>query len=69
MKYIYEISSDLVLSVWDTENPNEENKPFLLQPRHPEGRDWADAQEVQSWIEALIEEWSKPAPVEESTEE
>lgn len=60
MKYSYEISNDLVISVWDTENPNEENKPFLLQPRHPENRDWINLEEAKKWIESLIEEWLKP---------
>lgn len=67
MKYKFEIDEKSAIRVWDIENPNEEDKPFFYQPMHPDGRDWVDAQEAQSWIEALIEEWSKP--VEEIEED
>lgn len=72
MRYKFEIDEQFAVRVWDIENPNEENKPFFYQPTHPEGRDWVDAQEAQTWIETLIEEWLKPAPeepIEEPVEE
>lgn len=70
-RFKYEIDDELVLRVWDNDNPNEENKPFLLQPFNPAtGNDWTDTTEITEWIESRIINWSKPVEiVEEPVEE
>ena len=72
MKYKYEIDDQNTIRVWDLENPNEADAPFLLQPYNPEnGQVWNTKEEATAWIEALIEEWNQPVVevVEEPTEE
>lgn len=41
--------------MWDAENPNPDDAPFLHQPHHPEGRPWADHDEVDAWALLLID--------------
>jgi len=71
MKYKYEIDDQNAVRVWDLENPNEENKPFLYQPNQSDGTAWESSEQAKNWIEALIEEWNQPVVevVEEPTEE
>jgi hypothetical protein len=68
MKYKYEIDQQNTIRVWDLENPNENNAPFLLQPYNPaNGQVWSDQDTAKQWIEAQIEEWNKP-PIEQPEE-
>jgi hypothetical protein len=64
-RYIYEIDDALAIRVWDTTNPNEENKPFLYQPNHPDGTAWADKDAATAWIDAFIVELLVPPVIEE----
>ena len=65
-RYKYEIDEANAIRVWDNENPNELNAPFLFQPVHPDGRYWTDKAEAESWVLVFIEELLKP--VEEVVE-
>ena len=65
-RYKYEIDEANAIRVWDNEIINELDAPFLFQPVHPDGRDWSDKAEADSWILAFIEELLKP--VEEVVE-
>jgi len=40
--------------------------PFLFQPVHPDGRDWDDRADAESWVAEFIEEMLKQ-PVEEES--
>ena len=69
MRYEYIIEDDLTLKVWDTENPNEFNAPFLAQPFNPEkAQPWQDRAEVEAWVLNEIEIWEgrkeRPKPEE-----
>lgn len=64
--YQYEIDDENVIRVWDLNNTNEENKPFLYQPVKPEGEAWADKAEAETWVNNYIQELLKPAPVEDA---
>lgn len=66
-RYKYEIDETNAIRVWDNENLNELNAPFLFQPVHPDGRNWHDKTEAESWVIAFIEELLKP-PTEEVIE-
>ena len=63
-RYIYEIDDQLAIRAWDTQMPNEENKPFLYQPDHPDGRPWVDRNDAEQWINSFIVEMLKPAAEE-----
>jgi hypothetical protein len=53
-RYEYKINDDLVLEMWDNENPNEYNAPFLRQPINPNTNPWQNRQEVEEYAEDLI---------------
>lgn len=52
-RFEYKITNS-VLEIWDKENPNELNAPFLRQPQWPDGTAWANEEEIQAWAEAAI---------------
>lgn len=60
MKYKYEINDKKEIRVWDLENPNKKNAPFLLQPNWPNGIEWTDKKEAEAWAELLIESMENP---------
>lgn len=54
MRYRYEIDDLNVVRIWDLENPNEDNLPFMLQAKWPNGTPWANSAEAASWAEQAI---------------
>jgi hypothetical protein len=54
-RYHYEIDTDNAVRVWDLENPNEFNVPFLFQPVWPDGTPWSDRSEAEAWVELFID--------------
>ena len=66
-RYKYEIDEANAIRVWDNEIPNELGAPFLFQPVHPDGRNWIDKEDAESWVIGYIEDISKP-PVDEVIE-
>ena len=64
--YKVEVLDNNTVEVFNLDNLNENNAPFLRQDVHPDGRAWADKAEAQAWIDNLLIEWAKP--VEEPTE-
>jgi len=60
MKFKYEITKKNEVKVWDLENPNEKNAPFLAQPNWPDGTAWKDKAEAEAWIELFIESMQNP---------
>lgn len=69
MRFRYEIDEELTIKVWDTENPNEDNQPILLQKDQPDGTVWENHEQAKTWIEQLISDWLLPAPTPEPEEE
>ena len=65
--YRYDINTENnTIEVWNDDMPNENDAPFLRQPVHPEGRDWADLAEAEKWATDYIDFLlNPPAPVEE----
>lgn len=59
-RYIYEVDNKNIVRIWDTENPNENNEPFFLQPDWPNGTPWASKAEASAWAELLIESIANP---------
>lgn len=59
-RYRYEIDENNALRMWDDENPNELNAPFLLQPDWPNGTPWANKEEVTAWAELVIASMENP---------
>jgi hypothetical protein len=70
VNYKVEIKDNNTIEVFDLDNPNENNAPFLRQDVHPDGRAWESREEAQSWIDSILIEWAKPAeePAEEPAE-
>lgn len=52
-RFSYEVT-EMVLEMWDNDNPNEENAPFLRQPHWPDGTPWGDEAEITAWADAAI---------------
>lgn len=67
-KYEYSIDENNVISVWNTEMPNDDvpgNPPFLLQPHYPDGSEFENADAAKAWVENAISEWLTPPPAPE----
>lgn len=60
MSYRYEISRKNEIRIWDLENPNEINAPFLYQPNWPDGTNWANKEEAEGWTQVFIESLENP---------
>lgn len=55
-RYIYEIDDvdGFAIKAYDTERPNEDNKPFLYQPNWPDNTPWASHEEAELWAQRLV---------------
>lgn len=56
VNYRYEIDNNegFAIRMWDLDNPNEENAPFLYQPHWPSGVNWNSYEEAENWAKAVI---------------
>jgi hypothetical protein len=54
MRYYYEIDENNAVRIWDTENPNENNAPFLYQPSFPDETPWSGREEAEKWANEYI---------------
>ena len=59
-RYRVEIDDTNTVRIWDEENPNELNAPFILQPDHPDARPWVDRAEADGWAKAFVENLDAP---------
>lgn len=59
-RYRYEIDDANAVKVWDLENPNELNAPFLFQPEWPNGTAWASKKEAEDWALLFIDSLQNP---------
>ena len=53
-RYTYEVDEDNCVKGFDTENPNEGNAPWLLQPDWPNGAPWASREEAELWAQRWV---------------
>ena len=53
-RYRFEIDTDNAIRIWDSETPNENDAPFMLQPDWPDVTPWADAAQATDWAEVFI---------------
>jgi hypothetical protein len=60
MTYRYEIDETNAIRVWDSNMPNENDAPFLLQPNWPNGTSWASEAEASAWAELYIQNLENP---------
>ena len=70
-RFEYTISDDLVLEMFDKDNPNENNAPFLRQPHRADesGEPFQTREEVVEFAEAIIENLLNPPAPEPEPEE
>jgi hypothetical protein len=59
-RYEYKINEVNAISVWDTENPNENGAPFLFQPDWPNTTPWASKEQAEEWVGVFIESLENP---------
>jgi hypothetical protein len=59
-RYKYEIDENNVVRIWDINNPNENDAPFLFQPDHPDNKPWESKEAAEEWTVNIINEWLKP---------
>ena len=53
-RYRFEIDSNNAIRIWDNDNPNENDAPFMFQPDFPDTTPWADAAQATEWAEVFI---------------
>jgi len=53
-RYRFEIDINNAVRLWDNENPNENDAPFMFQPDWPSVIPWADAAQATDWAEVFI---------------
>lgn len=66
-RYRYEIDENNAVRIWDDENPNENDAPFLYQPDLPDGTPWSSAEEADAWAKEFINSLLNPPAVPESS--
>jgi len=60
MRYTIQINDKNEIRIWDNDNPNELNAPFLYQPDWPDGTAWANKEEAQAWADLFVESLQNP---------
>jgi len=53
-RYRFEIDTNNAIRVWDNENPNEGDAPFMFQPDWPDTTAWESAAQATDWAEVFI---------------
>ena len=53
-RYTFTVDSQKIIRIWDTENPNENDAPFMLQPDWPDLTSWASKAQAKNWAEVFI---------------
>ena len=59
-RYRFEIDTHNTIRVWDNENPNENDAPFMLQPDWPDTTPWESADQATEWAEVFIASMVNP---------
>jgi len=53
-RYRFEIDTENAIRIWDNENSNDSEAPFMFQPDFPDTTPWADAAQATDWAEVFI---------------
>ena len=53
-RYRFEIDTDNAIRIWDNENSNEGDAPFMFQPDFPDTTPWANTAQATDWAEVFI---------------
>jgi hypothetical protein len=53
-RYAFTVDEQKIIRIWDTENPNENDAPFMLQPDWPDFTPWASKAQAKNWAEVFI---------------
>ena len=53
-RYSFEIDTDNAIRIWDNENPNENDAPFMFQPDWPDLTEWESTAQATDWAEVFI---------------
>jgi hypothetical protein len=62
-RYTYTVSADNAVSIFDTDNMNEDGSPNIFQPIKPVGgAPFASSEEAREWAEQTIYELLNPIP-------
>jgi hypothetical protein len=48
--YSYEIDGNNAIRVWDNRDMNESTPPFLFQPNCPDGTEWKNSTDSETWV-------------------
>ena len=53
-RYRFEIDKQNAIRIWDNENPNENDAPFMFQPDFPDFTPWASKKQATDWAKVFI---------------
>jgi len=53
-RYSFQIDTHKTIRIWDSEYPNENGAPFLLQPNFPDATPWVSKAQAKNWAEVFI---------------
>jgi hypothetical protein len=53
-RYRFKVGTDKAIKIWDNDNPNENDAPFMLQPDWPDLTPWASKAQATNWAEVFI---------------
>jgi hypothetical protein len=69
-EFVYEISDNLEIRIWNITYPNPGGEPSIFQPDKPDGSDWESYEEAEAWALEFIESLKTPEVLpQESIEE
>ena len=54
IRYEIDDNDNFAIRLWDLDNPNENNEPFMYQPHFPNGDVWESHDEAESWAQAKV---------------
>lgn len=60
MDLYYEIDKNFTIKVWNLDETNENDAPFLLQPSWPNRTPWANSEEAKAWAELFVDSLENP---------
>ena len=53
-RYRFQIDKNKAVRIWDNENPNENDAPFMFQPDYPDLTPWASKADATNWVNVFI---------------
>jgi len=53
-RYRFKIDAKNAIKIWDNDNPNENDAPFMFQPDWPDLTAWSSKAEATDWAQVFI---------------